>query len=113
MVDQPPEVLELQKILAAQADPQAPWNREPAAVHGNPEHIAAYHAMRQDGVVEEAEPPANAGQATLPTCSHARTLAGFDGQRLSLVGTYCKSLTSIKMRGPRVFQGEAHIELEG
>jgi len=62
--DQPPEVLELQAILAAQADPQAPWNREPPAAGGTAEHVAAYHALRreQGAAAEEAGPPA-AGSA--------------------------------------------------
>jgi hypothetical protein len=49
----------------------------------------------------------------LPLCPDGRTLGGLDGQKIRLVGLYRKSLTALKMRGPKKFRGEIHIELRG
>lgn len=51
--------------------------------------------------------------STPPICRDGRTLAGLDGRKVRLVGLYRKSLTARKMRGPKEFRGEVHIELEG
>lgn len=50
---------------------------------------------------------------SLPICRDGRTLAGLDGHKIRLVGLYRKSLTARKMRGPKTFRGEVHIELVG
>lgn len=55
----------------------------------------------------------DAAKTELPICTDATTLGELDGKKIRLVGHYRKSLTARKMRGPKAFHGEIHIEIEG
>ena len=63
-------------------------------------------------ILKESTQPMQQSTATSAIRTHSR-LEPLDGREIVVIGTFRKSLTPLKKRGPGEFLGHAHIEMDG